>query len=150
MRSEMRWNGRHLRNILLGFHLSYISRRRYFRRLLRHLHYFFYAMLANHLPLQRMSLFTFWCYLLRFPRIVDNAFLNKIILNVSACMSKEAIFLLIIWEGVRVMFELHPVFSCLSFSPSNVSAVFVGTTLFQQLLIFLRHLSLKSSVMFHY
>ena len=47
---------------------------------------------------------------------------------------------------VHVLFEVHPVCSCLSFSLSNLSAALFGSTTFQLLLIFFRHLSLESTL----
>ena len=41
------------------------------------------------------------------------------------------------------MFKVHPVCSCLYFSPSNLSAAFFGSTTFELLLVLFRHLSLS-------
>ena len=73
--------------------------------------------------------------------------LNKITPIVSACMSKESHFS---FDSLGKEFASCLKFmqyARLSFSPSNLSAAFFGSTTFQLLLIFFHHLSLLKSIL---
>ena len=53
-------------------------------------------------------------------------------------------------QAARVLFQVHPVCSCLLFSPSNLSAAFVGSITFQLLLIFFHFFKVHPSDLFVY
>ena len=79
----------------------------------------------------RMPLHTSWCYRCTASWGAPSScpginpimhFLTRLhLLFLHAC-PKKVIFLLIVWARSSRLFKVHPVCSCLSFSPSNLSA----------------------------